>query len=290
MIKSMTGFGRISETYENFDVFVEIKSVNSKYFDPSFRLPKHISSLEITLRGPLQEKLIRGKVDVRAEIVMKSAVKIPKVNPDMIRCYKNVLESICQEGNLSDDIRLEHYLKLPDVIEFQTDEKLTEELEIKTAETILKCAERLDEMREAEGEILEADLKKRLCRLSELVHIIKNSGTDVFAYWSDKFRKRMQEMGVSKEYDERIVQEASIFAEKADISEELTRLSCHIEQFNKIMGKEFPAGKKLDFLSQELNREFNTIASKSSSSEIINAVIEGKTETDRIREQVQNLV
>lgn len=290
MIKSMTGFGRISETFENFDVFVEIKSVNSKYFDPSFRLPKYISSLEITLRGPLQEKLIRGKVDVRAEVMMKSAVKIPSVNPEMIRCYKNVLESICHESNLSDDIRLEHYLKLPDVIEFQTDERLAEELEIKTAETILKCAEMLDAMREAEGEVLETDLKKRLCRLSELVLIIRNSGTDVFAYWADKFRKRMQEIGVSKEYDERIVQEASIFAEKADISEELTRLSCHIEQFGKIMENEFPAGKKLDFLSQELHREFNTIASKSSSSEIINAVIEGKTETDRIREQVQNLV
>lgn len=290
MIKSMTGFGKVSGVYENFDVLAEIKSVNGKYFDPSFRLPKQVSSLEITTRGPLQKKLIRGKVDVRVEIIMKSAVKVPKINSEMLKCYKSVLESIRSEGGLNDEIKLEHYLRLPDIIEFQTDGKIEKELEEKTAETIMECAARLESMREKEGAALEADLKKRLKHLSELVKLIKSSGTDIFAYWTDKFRKRMQELEISKDYEERIVQEASIYGEKADIAEELTRLACHIEQFGKIMDTEYPAGKKLDFLSQELHREFNTIASKSSRSEIINAVIEGKAEVDRIREQVQNLV
>lgn len=290
MIKSMTGFGKISNSYPDFDVLVEIKSVNSKYFDPSFRLPKQASALDITLRNPLQEKLVRGKIDVRIELIMKSAVKVPKINNELLLCYKGVLERICAESGIDDKIKLDHYLKLPDIIEFQTDAEAEKELEEKTAETVMECAEKLDAMRAAEGAALEADLRKRLNRLAKLVKLIKNSRVDLFSYWTDKFKKRMQEMGVSDNYEERIVQEASIYGEKADITEELTRLGCHIEQFGRILTEEYPVGKKLDFLSQELHREFNTIASKSSRSDIINAVIEGKAETDRIREQVQNLV
>lgn len=290
MIKSMTGFGKISKSYEDFDISVEIKSVNSKYFDPYFRLPKQLSALEIILRTPLQERLLRGKLDVRIELMMKSAVKIPKINSELVSYYKNILEQICDSTNIEKQIKLEHYLRLPDIIEFFSDEDAEKALSEKALEAVILCAQQLDEMRQREGKLLEADLRMRLNNLSVITTEIENCCGEIFSYWVDKFRKRIQELGVQENYEERIIQEAAIYGEKADIAEEITRLKCHIKQFIKIMDEEYPVGKKLDFLCQEIHREFNTIASKSSRHEIITQVIEGKAEADRIREQVQNLV
>ena len=145
-------------------------------------------------------------------------------------------------------------------------------------------------MRITEGKALENDIKTRIGNLSNQVCLIENSKDDVFELWKNKFIKRMEEMGVGSQYEERIIQEASIMGEKADITEEITRLKSHFEQFNNILNNEYPVGKKLDFLSQEIHRELNTIASKSSKQVIITTIVEAKAEIDRIREQVQNIV
>lgn len=290
MIKSMTGFGKINKSYEKFDIFVEMKSVNSKYFELNFRLPKIVSALEITLRQPLQDIMLRGKVDVRIEITMHTAVKMPVLNKDLLLEYKKIFSEISAITGIEDKPKLDHFLRMSEVLDYSNDESIDEEINNAVSNAAIECANILTNMREIEGEKLLTDIKTRINNLSNYVIVVEKSKEDIFNMWKEKFVKRMQSFGVSHEYEERIVQEASIMSEKADITEEITRLKSHIDQFNNILDNEYPAGKKLDFLSQEIHRELNTIASKSSKKEIISTVVEAKAEADRIREQVQNII
>lgn len=290
MIKSMTGFGKISKSTAKYDISIEIKSVNSKYFDINFRLPKSVSALEITLRQPLQDILIRGKIDVRIEINMHTITKFPSLNTELVKVYKEIFKKIAEEADIEDKPKLDNFLRMPDIVDYINDDSMEEELEKMTYEAVIECAEKLDEMRQKEGIALEKDITARINNLVENVKLIENAKEDVFEIWKNKFIKRMQDMGVDANYEERIVQEASIMGEKADITEEITRLKSHIIQFKNIAAEEYPVGKKLDFLSQEIHREFNTIASKSSKQEIISTVVESKAESDRIREQIQNII
>ena len=290
MIKSMTGFGKINKSTEKYEISVEIKSVNSKYFDINFRMPKVVSALEITLRQPLQDILIRGKVDVRIEINIHTVTKQPSLNIELVKTYRDIFTIIADTANIEDKPKLDHFLRMPDVVDYINDDSMEEELEKATFEAVMECAKKLDIMRQNEGAALDKDINKRLDNLAENIKIIENAKEDIFEMWKAKFIKRMQDMGVDAGYEERIVQEASIMGEKADITEEITRLQSHIVQFKNIITNEYPVGKKLDFLSQEIHRELNTIASKSSKQEIIATVVESKAESDRIREQVQNII
>lgn len=295
MIKSMTGFGKANIYNSKYDIFVEIKSVNSKYFDLGFRIPKQISALEITSRQVIQDVILRGKVDVRIEINMHTLSKIPVLNKELVLEYQRIFNEIADltkepESDSKFYSRVDHFLRMPDVIDYVSNEDIEEELEMDTINAIKQCLAELDSMRVKEGKSLEEDLIKRLDNLYKNVTQIENAKEDVFNIWKEKFIKRMEDIGVSPNYEERMIQEASILGEKADITEEITRLKSHIVQFKEIMEKDYPAGKKLDFLCQEIHRELNTIASKSSKQEIINVVVESKAESDRIREQVQNIV
>lgn len=290
MVKSMTGFGKVSESFDKFDITVEIKSVNSKYFDPFFRIPRLVSSAELDMRSFIQEKLIRGKVEVRVEVAAKTAVNDPVLNKELFAKYKEIITAIKDGAGIEEEPKIEHFLHMPDIIEFRADATAEEELHKNLMQAVSDCVARLDEMRIAEGTALETDIEKRIDNLRGIISGIDASKAGVFEYWAEKFKKRITEMGVLGGYDERIIQEAALYGEKADITEEITRLRSHLEQFLKILKIEYPAGKKLDFLSQEIHREFNTIASKSSKASIISAVVEAKAEADRIREQVQNIV
>ncbi len=290
MIKSMTGYGKVTNSYEKFDVIVELKSVNSKYFDPSFRTPKSLSALEIPLRNLLQEHLVRGKLDVRIELVMKVSGRTPTLNTELLSNYKSILEEIVEKTEINDNIRLEHFLRVPDLIEYKSNDDIEEELHTCVRETVSDCIKKIDEMRVNEGIAMINDISSKLSELKQNIDNIVNAKTDVFKYWFDKFNKRLSELNVVDINEERIVQEATVYGEKADISEEITRLYCHIEQFSNIISNEDAVGKKLDFLCQEIHRELNTIASKSTRVEIISTVVESKALADRIREQVQNII
>ncbi len=290
MTKSMTGFGKFTLNSEKYDINVEIKSVNSKYFDINFRLPKSVSTLEISSRTKLQEILIRGKVDVRIDINIHTITKHPSVQLELIEEYRKIFSSIAQTAGIEDKPKLDHFLRMPDVLDYKNDDSIEEELEKDALSALLSCALKVDEMRVIEGKSLEEDIIKRINNLKNNVNIIEENKADIFEIWKNKFIKRMEDMGVDSSYEEKIIQEASIMGEKADITEELIRLKSHLEQFQNIIQCEFPAGKKLDFLSQEIHRELNTIASKSSNSNIIKTVVDSKAEIDRIREQIQNII
>jgi len=289
-VKSMTGYGKATLSTDICDVKVEMKSVNNRYFDAFVRMPKILNFMEINIKSLLREKLVRGKVDVYIELTMKKVQYVPKLNEEVADKYYELLNTLKDKYSLSNGINLEHMLRFNDVISSEEDENMGEELTKPVMETVERCIQEIDSMRLAEGRNMADDLKERLGILKSITDNVDENRDGVYEYWFNKFKKRMEDMGVGSELEERIVQEASVMSEKADVTEEVTRLYSHIDQFANIIDNEESCGKKLDFLCQEFQREFNTIGSKTGNVGIINKVVQGKSEVDKIREQVQNIV
>jgi len=289
MIYSMTGFGKNILTNDYCTVKTEIKSVNSKFLDVRFRLPRGFNFLEIELMKIFKKSIIRGKVDVNVEVQFKKAVKIPKINHDTLNLYLAVLREIQMESEVLDDIRIDHLIHFEDILEFSADTEAEEKIGTQIVDSVKKAVDELILMRGNEGENLYKDLISRIENLESGLKHINDVKDKVFDYWYEKFRKRMESLDVDFDKD-RITQEAGFYAEKSDITEEVVRIDSHLKLFRKTLEEENSNGKKLDFISQELHREYNTIGSKSNFSEITDYVISAKTEIDKIREQVQNIV
>lgn len=290
MIKSMTGYSKVSEHYEGFSLKAEIKSLNSKYADVRIKLPKWFSYLEIQILNILKEKLDRGKIDLNIEIYYNKSPKIPKVNNDILSEIVNLLKGIKVEHHIHDEIKIEHLLHFENVLSFEDDEMFSKVIEEKIIGITNKAILELNKMRSFEGERLALNLDGKLNILKSIIIEIEklkdNTTTELF----ERIKKRMEELFNGNFEKDRLYQEAAILAEKFDIDEEVTRIKSHIEHFYNIMNTEDVVGKKLDFLCQEFYREFNTIGSKTTNSEIIKYVIEGKNIVEQIREQVQNIV
>lgn len=288
--KSMTGYGKTVLNTDICDIKVEIKTVNNRYFDSYVRLPKMLNFLEIGVKNYVRDRIIRGKADIFIEVNVKKVQQVPVLNMEAAELYYNLLTELKQKFNMDGDIKVEQLLRFSDVIRSEEADDTSSEIGKLVMQALEDCVNQLEDMRAAEGDNLEQDLLGRVENLKRLTDVIDGSRQGVYDYWFARLQKRMEELEVKPEYNDRIVQEASIIAEKADISEEVTRLNSHVKQFTDIIIKEYPNGKKLDFLCQEFHREFNTIGSKTGSIDIINQVVEAKSEVDKIREQVQNLV
>lgn len=286
--KSMTGFGKLTVSNEFCDLKVEMKSVNSRYFDCNIRMPRIFNFMEINLKNTAKEILERGKVDINIDLKLKKQLYKPVLREEAVSSYMAVFAELKERFGVSGEVTLEHLLHFNDIFETEETDDMGEKLADFVLGTLKDCAKSLDDMRAKEGENLAADMDARLGTISSLAAVIDENRAGVFEHWKERFIKRINEMGVQDE--ERIVQEAAVMAEKADIQEELTRIASHVEQFRLIMTTEDSCGKKLDFMCQELNREFNTIGSKSGKTAIINNVVQAKSEIEKIREQVQNLV
>lgn len=289
MIKSMTGFGRAVTSDDLCDVKIEMKSVNSKHMDVNVRLPRFISYLEVGIRNIIKNGLKRCKVDVFIEIKPKKALTVPKLNKELLDTYVSVMNELKSLSGVEEGIKLDNLLQFKDLVEFESDDSFADEIKETVLNAVKECVASMDEMREKEGVSLMDDISSRLDIIAACEENINGQAGGVFDKWQEKFRKRLEDMKLPVE-DERIIQEASIFAEKADITEEVVRIKSHLEQIKTIAENEYPCGKKLDFMSQELHREFNTIGSKSGSVEILNEVVNAKSEIDKIREQIQNIV
>ncbi len=290
MIKSMTGYAKVVENFDPCSIKVEIKSLNSKYIDSKIRLPRLFSHLEVKILGLLRERLDRGKIDLYVDIIYNKTPKIPKINNDLLKEIINMLGDIKSTHNIDDTIRFEHILKFDDVLNFYEDDQLEEEISGYIIQTVEKAIEKLDEMRIFEGDMLKRDIFDKLSSLKDIIAFIDDKKGTVFTETFERIKSRIESLLVDDPNRDRIYQEAAIYAEKVDIEEEVTRIKSHISHFQKIVDKEFPVGKKLDFMCQELYREFNTIGSKSGNTDIINMVVEGKNIVDKLREQVQNIV
>ncbi len=291
MIKSMTGYGRCENEADGRKFSVEIKSVNHRYNDISIRLPKSMNYLEDRTRKTLTKKIMRGKTDVYIsfETFSEDDVNI-KVNEPLAKAYCEKLNFLRETYNLTGNDTLDLVAKFPDVI---TVEKVEED-EDTLWNTLLPALEgALDNfiaMRETEGEALKADILVKADGIESLVEQIRERAPLVAEDYREKLTARLEELLAETPIDEqRILTEVTIFADRACIDEEITRLTSHISQLRDIFEKDEPIGRKLDFLVQEMNREANTIASKSNDIKITQLTIELKSEIEKIREQIQNI-
>ena len=289
MIRSMTGYGRGKYEIDSREYIVEIKSVNNRYCDVSIKLPRSISYLEEKIKKEITSKVSRGKIDVFITFYNNSTKgKSIKFNRELAGIYINELRELAKENGINDEIQVTDISKFPDIltVENEEDEELIwNELKLPLEEAINNFIA----MKETEGNKIFEDLTNRIEDIQEKVSIISKNSTRLIKEYIVKLEERIKELLNTEKIDEnRLAMETVIYADKCSVEEEITRLNSHICQFKELI-KENVIGKKLDFLIQEMNRETNTIGSKSSSIEITNLVVEIKTQIEDIREQIQNI-
>lgn len=289
-MKSMTGFGRASLESNGKNYIIEIKTVNNKYSDITVKSPKRLSFMEDKIRKQIANRITRGKVEVSVSFFdFSNKSKNVVLNKEIAKEYIKQLREIADENNLSENISVVEIAKLPDIlnsIDSDNDEEITSE----ALQCLNMALDSLIEMRKTEGENIKQDLLVRIERVQNLVDKIAENSKGIVEEYVSKLEKKVKEILKTDVVDEnRIAQEAVIYADKTSIEEELTRLNSHIVQFKELVNSDGPVGKKLDFMIQEMNRETNTIGSKAGSGEITKAVIDLKIELEDIREQIQNI-
>ena len=294
MIKSMTAFGRHSETVNEKNITVEIKSVNNRYFDCSVRLPRNYSFLEEKIKPYLQSHGIsRGKVDVSISIenVGSSDVAI-SLNEEYARAYYEALKQLKEALDLPGEITVATLQRDSNIFTLSKLEEDEEQDWLDLSAVLDKAIEKFITAREREGANIEADLRSKIAAINKNVDVVEaHSEVDVNSYRArleEKLRTVLSDNKVTLD-ENRILTECAIFADKVAVDEEIVRLRSHFKTFEDILSSKDPAGRKLDFLMQEMNRETNTIGSKCSNSEIAHIVVDIKCELEKIREQIQNI-
>ena len=289
-MKSMTGFGRASLESNGKNYIIEIKTVNNKYSDITVKSPKRLSFMEDKIRKQIANRITRGKVEVSVSFFdFSNKSKNVVLNKEIAKEYIKQLREIADENNLSENISVVEIAKLPDILN-SIDSDNDEEIASEALQCLNMALDSLIEMRKTEGENIKQDLLVRIERVQNLVDKIAENSKGIVEEYVRKLEKRVKEILKTDVVDEnRIAQEAVIYADKTSIEEELTRLNSHIVQFKELVNSDGPVGKKLDFMIQEMNRETNTIGSKAGSGEITKAVIDLKVELEDIREQIQNI-
>ena len=291
MIKSMTGYGRAKLQIDGKDVTFEIKSVNNRYLDTSIRLFRAYSPLEDRIKQLVSDNLSRGKVDVSLTIDMLEGDNVElSLNREYLESYLALMSGVKERYDIKGDITLSMISSKPEVFNARRADADMDEI----WKCVLPAAEealaQFTKMRETEGAKLKKDLLEHLGVLKDIAAQIKEQAPKVVTAYNEKMRARIQELLGDVQADEsRLLTECAVFADKADINEELVRLGSHFDQFVQILEQNVPVGRKLDFLVQELNREINTIGSKANDLTITRLVIEGKSEIEKIREQIQNI-
>lgn len=288
----MTGFGRGAFVGDNFAVTVELKTVNNRFLDVNLRLSQEMSALESTIKRQIGNRLSRGRVDVN--LTYERSVEVSyELNRPLISGYLAALKDMQTEFSLEGEPDLNMIARLPNVLQPKKDD--IDEAFILGVEKALEAAlDDLEKMRENEGEMLKQELNFRLGEIEEKLPVIESEAATVTEEYQTKLMKRISEIlaktGAEIEIDQaRLAQEAAFLADRGDIAEEIARLKMHIDQYRKIMDEDKEVGKRLDFLTQELNREANTIASKTNNMSIKEASLGIKSAVEKIREQVQNV-
>lgn len=290
-MKSMTGYGRAKLQKESREYIVEIKSVNHKYLDMNIKLPRNLFCMEDRVRKSISNKISRGKIDVFITYINNGIEgKNILINKDIARLYIKELEELANENNIASGLRATEISKLPEVLNIVIDEDDEDKIWSDLNECLEEALSNFINMRETEGERIKLDLEERLNEINENVAKIIQNSTGLIEEYVVKLRNRIKEMLDTDIVDEtRLAQEIVIYSDKISIEEEITRIKSHIEQFRTLLDEKDPIGKKADFIIQEMNRETNTMGSKSGSIDIINLVIKIKTQIEDIREQIQNI-
>lgn len=289
MLKSMTGYGKGTETGENFSVTVDMRSVNNRNLDIHWRAPQDLAPLEITLKKQVQAAVSRGRIDVNISFQQTSAATF-ELNRPLIRGYLEALRVMREEFGLAGDPDLAALARLPNVLLSPTNNTLSEAAVQGVEAALTQALTALVAMRAVEGHELQKELLSRVERIEKHLTVIEANAGTITDFYREKLQKRINEVLEKAVVDEtRLAQEVAYLSERCDISEEIARLKSHLVQLRELLHSEGEIGKKLDFLLQETNREANTILSKASELEICDAAIDIKTEVEKLREQANNV-
>lgn len=288
----MTGFSRYENQNEDLTCKVEIRSVNNRFIDINTRLPKSLAPLELPLKKMVKSKCARGSFDISiaiekngdSEANLEVAPNLPLAT-EYLNAFKNIQEGLGLKG----EIDINTILSQRDVVkpELKKVEDSSEEIVLQTVDKTLTD---LVKMREEEGGNLEKDILNQISSIKALGKLISTKQSITVQEFQDKLKEKIQTLTTGIEIDPaRIAQESALLADRCDVTEELVRLESHLDQFNKLVASHEPQGRKLEFLTQEINREVNTMGSKTIDLEVSKAVIEMKSCLEKIREQLANI-
>lgn len=291
MANSMTGYGRSRRTAENYDITVEMKSVNHRYADFSIKLPRFCVFLEDDIKKCISKKVSRGKIDVFVTVRKEEDdSKEFTINTAAAKSLIDSLRSLSESFGLKDDLTLSSVAGFDDIFEINYKEEDEDLLKSCVLNVLDEALDAFCETRKREGEKLVADMKMRNDTVRKKLEEIKKLEPQTVAQYRARLEERIRELISDAAVDEsRLLTETAIMADKLSITEEIVRLSSHLDEFERIITSDEPVGRRLDFLMQEMNRETNTIGSKSNSLEIARLVVDIKAELEKMREQLQNL-
>lgn len=291
MLKSMTGYGRHEETILGRHITVEIKAVNHKFFELSQRITRGYLFLEDPIKTYLQSRISRGKLDVFIQIeTMESCDVQVQVNHALAEAYIHAFEELKKTYGIQEEISLSLLSKYSDIFSLHKTPDNEDEICRSVQLVAEKAVDTFVQMREAEGGRLKADILRRAAHIMEIVEKIEQISPQTVKQYEERLRVKLEEILQDKQIDEqRILTETALFADKVAVDEETVRLKSHFKQLEEMVESDVPVGRKIDFLIQEMNREANTIASKSMNSSIAYQIVEIKAEIEKIREQVQNI-
>ncbi len=291
MVKSMTGYGRASQTLHGREITVEMRSVNNRYLDCTVKLPRIFAFAEDSVKQRVKQVTTRGKVDIYITVntAASDETKIT-LNTGLLEGYLSAMKTMVQAYGVRDDISVSSLSRLPDIFVLEKPE--TDEAQVR--EDLLSVTDQAlaayDQMRSVEGQALERDIRSRAQEILGLVAQVEARSPVTVAEYRARLAAKMQEVFSSASVDEsRILTEAALFADKIAVDEETVRLRSHLAQLGELLSGTGPVGRKLDFLMQEMNREANTIGSKGNDLQQARTVVEIKAELEKIREQMQNI-
>ena len=287
----MTGYGRGQSVTDNWDISVEIKSVNHRYFEWSAKLPKAFLFLEDKLKSKIQDSVFRGKIEVFVSIYSVGQKEINvEVNQSVAKGYVEALRTVAPTLSLEDNIKVTDLLRFSDIFTLKRTEVDEDEVWEAVSEVTDKALESFVSMKEKEGQKLKEDVLARRNNIALMLSQIEERAPMLKTEYYNRLYQKIKELLEDKNIDEsRLVTEAGIFADKVAVDEETVRLRSHLHQLGDLLNIKEPVGRKLDFLVQEMNREVNTIGSKAQDVTIARLVVDMKSEIEKIREQIQNI-
>jgi len=291
-MKSMTGYGRGEGARHGLKITVEVSSVNRKQTEVAVNLPRDLEVLEAQIRDDINRRVSRGRITVRVAVQSAPGVAAKtRVDLPLARSYARDLRRLGKELALDDDITLDMLARLPGVVQPAEEISQAEELWPATAAALNAALDMMLQMRAREGAFLARDLKSRVTRLRRGVARVQRLVPQVVQHYRAQLLQRIRDAGLPAPglEEERLIKEVFYFADRSDVTEELTRLQSHFQQFDDCLKSAEPVGRTLDFLSQEINREINTLGSKANNSLISREVVLLKAELEKFREQVQNV-
>ena len=288
MVRSMTGYGKGFAENSDARVTIEMKSVNHRYLDLNIKLPKKLNFLESVVRNKIGESIFRGKVDVYITLLEHSdACYQVSINDAMAAKYYESISAMAEKLGVDNDMKASSIVRLPDVIELTENDADEDSLKELVLSALSDCIDQFVESRIAEGQRLESDL---ISEMLVLVDKLEKRSPQIIEEYKARLTSKIQELLDDTKIDEgRIAQEVTIYADKICIDEEMVRLKSHVAETRSVFDLDKEVGRKLDFLAQELNREANTILSKSTDVEIADIGITLKTLIEKVREQIQNI-